>query len=86
MNNSKKLVSKFFYWGLILIIIIGLNFLNKRGLYYLVGTTGKALEIYTHFMGIIYNISTILIPIICMILFKLVCDIIYLFITLLENK
>ena len=86
MSNSKKLISKFFRWGLLIIVIIGLNFFNKRGMYYLVGTSGKAMEIYTHFMGAIYNISTVIIPIISIILFKLFCDIIYLFITLLENK
>lgn len=86
MKNSKSLINNFFRWGLFLIVLLGINFLNKRGLYFFIGTSGKGLQLYQNFMGVIYNISTIMIPIVSIILFKLFCDIIYLFITLLENK
>ncbi len=84
--QPEKLVNKFFYWGLILLILIGLNFWGKRGMYFLVGTSGKLLQIYNNIMGVIYNISTIVIPIISIILFKSICDIIYFFIEKINNS
>lgn len=86
MKNSKSLINNFFRWGLFLIVLLGVNFANNRNLYFLIRTSGKGLYLYQTLMGVIYNISTIMIPIIAIILFKLFCDIIYLFITLLENK
>ncbi|MFD3158683.1 hypothetical protein ACFIJ5_17885 (plasmid) [Haloimpatiens sp. FM7330] len=79
-KNPKDLIIKFFNWGFILIVLKGLEFWDRRGLFHPTKMQHNVLQVYTNITGVIYNISTLLIPIICIILFKLICDIIYLFI------
>lgn len=77
--NIKSLVNKFFRIGSILIILISLKFWYQKDVFMIFVTSEQGLQIYNKVIGLLYNISIILIPIISLILFKIVCDMIYIF-------
>lgn len=85
-TESRVLVNKFLNWGLFFIIIIGLDFCGKRNLIFSISMPQNLLQILVNIRGFIYNASTILIPLVGLVLFKLFCEIIYLFLTSIKDK
>ncbi|GAA0116966.1 hypothetical protein UT300016_26930 [Clostridium senegalense] len=86
-KNYKKLIDKFFYYGVCLIITYALNILYIRDINLIVGKSlMDNIPIIQNILGIVYNLTNLLIPILLIISFKYICNIIYIFILILSNK
>ncbi|NEU03614.1 hypothetical protein [Clostridium senegalense] len=85
--DYKKLIDKFFHYGVCLIIAYTFNILFIRDINLLVGKSlldsfPRIMNIY----GLIYNLTNLLIPVLLIINLKYICNIIYIFILILRNK
>ena len=87
IRNYKKLIDKFFYYGVSLIITYALNILYIRNINLIVGKSLiNSNPIIQNILGIAYNLTNLLIPILLIINLKYICNIIYSFILILSNK
>ncbi|GAA0124760.1 hypothetical protein UT300019_06620 [Clostridium sp. CTA-19] len=85
--DYKKLIDKFFCYGVCLIITYALNILYIRDINLIFGKSlMDSIPIIENILGIVYNLTNLLIPILLIINFKYICNIIYIFILILSNK
>lgn len=79
-KEPKKIIESFLKWGFLLILLLELNVVLQWGANF---TLGKPIDggvlCYLKFQSIILSITTIVAPIIKLVLFKLICEIIYFF-------
>ncbi|MGL4730318.1 MAG: hypothetical protein ACRCW0_01885 [Clostridium sp.] len=82
----KKVIDKFRKYGIALIITYTLNAWYVIGLELMFQNLIFKYPILNNIFGIIYNTTNIIIPVLLIINFMLICDIIYIFISILDNK